>query len=730
MRHRSLLAVIFSLELALPAWVQNVGFIAAPTYRGNAITATGYPTAPNVSVTAPSTGIVSGNVTMMATCSDNVACAYVQFQVDGAPVGAQVKTSPYTAVWHSATWIDGSHTITAVATNIGGISTTSSGVAVTPSNGVTAKTVYLDPVAGLDTNNCLAPTQGAGNSGPCQTVPHITGNFVYHGGDTIALKQSTTTTLAGASMTQALSLLGGSRAQGGLAVNAYSAGASAPITITSYGGGTCAVIAGITTGCATLAISGTHTSFFGLVNIINLSNVIVENLRIVCTGNSSSQNQHAQAVHGGGTGTIFTGVTFTNLEVVDCASGIQGSNNYNNFAASSPLVSSYTITDNYVHGSSYSVTLDDGIDLQNVGSDRTPQSVIQGNYVTNINGGRGPNGTTMNGNGITIRTSDNVLDQFNVVSNGGSLNTSCGGPAANWTHEGSSIIFQFNESYGMGYTSGGAAGPAGGCDNGAYDFDGGTQHSIYQYNYSHGNWGAAFLNYNATAGGHSWGYNIWRYNISENDQAESTDNTMGVLYTGFGGSNGWVAYNNTIYNSLYGATIGGHTVRNTLVVGGNCGQYIANNIFISTGAAFAFLHGGNCAGATLKTNDWYGSATWMRVGCNSPSCDKATLAAWQAAVNSGDVGSITSNPSVTNSGNGGTCYSSGIPAGPQPCPSAYVLSSTSSPVIGVGSNTNTDLSSFNTAFASGASATRDYYGNAVPHAHGSGFNIGADGGYP
>jgi len=56
---------------------------------------------PAVSVTAPSNGAtVSGTVSVTANASDNVAVASVQFQLDGANVGALDTTAPYSSPGH------------------------------------------------------------------------------------------------------------------------------------------------------------------------------------------------------------------------------------------------------------------------------------------------------------------------------------------------------------------------------------------------------------------------------------------------------------------------------------------------------------------------------------------------------------------------------------------------------------------------------------------------------
>jgi len=93
------------------------------------------PTPPTVSITAPANGAtVSGTaVTVAATASDNVGVAGVQFKVDGANLGAEDTTSPYSVAWNSTSTTNGPHTLTAVARDAAN-TTTSAGVSVTVNN--------------------------------------------------------------------------------------------------------------------------------------------------------------------------------------------------------------------------------------------------------------------------------------------------------------------------------------------------------------------------------------------------------------------------------------------------------------------------------------------------------------------------------------------------------------------------------------------------------------------
>ncbi|HEY8210195.1 MAG TPA: M20/M25/M40 family metallo-hydrolase [Myxococcaceae bacterium] len=103
-------------------------------------------TPPTVSITAPAGGsTVSGTVTISANASDNVGVAQVEFLVDGVVKGTDTS-SPYSYAWDSTTAANGSHSLTARATDGAGNATTSAAVSVTVSNsGVAYDTVLKAP---------------------------------------------------------------------------------------------------------------------------------------------------------------------------------------------------------------------------------------------------------------------------------------------------------------------------------------------------------------------------------------------------------------------------------------------------------------------------------------------------------------------------------------------------------------------------------------------------------
>ena len=75
-------------------------------------------------------------MTVSASASDNVGVAGVQFLLDGANLGAEDTTAPYSIAWDTTgTATNGSHALSARARDAAGNVTTSAAITVTVSNG-------------------------------------------------------------------------------------------------------------------------------------------------------------------------------------------------------------------------------------------------------------------------------------------------------------------------------------------------------------------------------------------------------------------------------------------------------------------------------------------------------------------------------------------------------------------------------------------------------------------
>jgi len=90
-------------------------------------------TAPVVAISQPGAGAVTGMTTIVATATDNVGVAGVQFKLDGTNISAEDTSAPYSVQWDASTSTAGTHRIMAVARDAAGNSTTSAVVEVTVS---------------------------------------------------------------------------------------------------------------------------------------------------------------------------------------------------------------------------------------------------------------------------------------------------------------------------------------------------------------------------------------------------------------------------------------------------------------------------------------------------------------------------------------------------------------------------------------------------------------------
>ncbi len=126
-------------------------------------------TPPTVSISAPAAGTVTGSVAVSATAADNIGVLGVQFRLDGVNLGTEDTAAPYSITWNSAAASNGAHSLTAVARDAAGNTTTSAVRSVTVSNVVadtTPPTVSVSaPAAGTVTGTVAVSATAADNIG-------------------------------------------------------------------------------------------------------------------------------------------------------------------------------------------------------------------------------------------------------------------------------------------------------------------------------------------------------------------------------------------------------------------------------------------------------------------------------------------------------------------------------------------------------------------------------------
>ena len=103
---------------------------------------------PTVSITSPGNNqAVAGTWTVTANAADNVGVAGVQFTLDGATLGAETSTAPYSTAWNTMQVADGTHVVAATARDAAGNTATSTGITVTVGNSSRRPYITTFPVA-------------------------------------------------------------------------------------------------------------------------------------------------------------------------------------------------------------------------------------------------------------------------------------------------------------------------------------------------------------------------------------------------------------------------------------------------------------------------------------------------------------------------------------------------------------------------------------------------------
>ena len=111
--------------------------------------------APSISITSPASGAtVSGTVAVSTSVSSNTTS--VQFKVDGANSGAAVTTAPFGFSLNTTTLSNGSHSLSAVATNSASQTATSATVSITVNNSSAPSISITSPASGATVSGTVA----------------------------------------------------------------------------------------------------------------------------------------------------------------------------------------------------------------------------------------------------------------------------------------------------------------------------------------------------------------------------------------------------------------------------------------------------------------------------------------------------------------------------------------------------------------------------------------------
>jgi hypothetical protein len=153
---------------------------------------------PTVTVTAPANGTeVTGTVSLVADAADDTGVTQVEFSVDGAPVGTDSAAADgWSVEWDSVTVENGTHTVSAAATDTAGQTATDS-VQVTVDNPVTSTTtMHVGDLDATSTNEGRSWTATVAVSVATSAGGHVDGASVQ-GAWSTGVQVSCTTGSAG-----------------------------------------------------------------------------------------------------------------------------------------------------------------------------------------------------------------------------------------------------------------------------------------------------------------------------------------------------------------------------------------------------------------------------------------------------------------------------------------------------------------------------------------------------
>ncbi|MGH7770247.1 MAG: Ig-like domain-containing protein, partial [Candidatus Binatia bacterium] len=148
-------------------------------------------TPPTVSITSPVAGrTVQGPFKVTASASDNVGVVGVQFKIDGQNLGTEDTVRPFARTWYTGGFTNGTHTITAVARDKAGNTTTSQAVTVTVKGGQSTSgpspVTWTNLVNAVVSGNSLKENCGCYNAGAqsLQTISSGDGYFEFTASET------------------------------------------------------------------------------------------------------------------------------------------------------------------------------------------------------------------------------------------------------------------------------------------------------------------------------------------------------------------------------------------------------------------------------------------------------------------------------------------------------------------------------------------------------------------
>ena len=144
----------------------TAGSLVRSTTFSLTVTSAGDTTAPTVALGAsPANGsTIRATLTLSATASDNVGVVGVQFLLDGATLGAEDTTSPYSISWNTTTASNGPHALSARARDAAGNTALATVVNVTVDNQAPTGTIVINGGAAATNSRTATLTLAASDN--------------------------------------------------------------------------------------------------------------------------------------------------------------------------------------------------------------------------------------------------------------------------------------------------------------------------------------------------------------------------------------------------------------------------------------------------------------------------------------------------------------------------------------------------------------------------------------
>jgi chitodextrinase len=274
-------------------------------------------TPPTATLTAPPASTVLGTITVSATASDNVGVAGVQFLLDGASLGAEDLTSPYSLSWNTTTAASGPHTLSARARDAVGNLGTSAGTAVVVDNLAPTGTVSINNGAAATNNRNTTLTLAGTDAHSAVTQMRFSNNGTsYSAAEAYATTKAWTLTVGAGTKTVYVQFKDAPGNWSGAFTDTIVLDTTAPTISAVVGSGlttSTATITWTTNEAATSQVNYGLTTSYGSTTPLDATLVTAHTVILTGLAAQTTYNYRARSLDAAGNERVGTNATFTTL---------------------------------------------------------------------------------------------------------------------------------------------------------------------------------------------------------------------------------------------------------------------------------------------------------------------------------------------------------------------------------------------------------------------------------